>query len=163
MWEIYQREGRGLAITTTWADLTTSLATERKILGGRVNYVDYTSTFIPEGDSLSPFMHKRKSFLHEQEVRLIAKTGIGGDVYRGASGGEDAREGSGQWVLTRSVKEEPAVIAVPVDLQRLIRSVYVAPKALDWFGDLIEKIVRRYGLDVNVVRSDLYTDPSKLV
>jgi hypothetical protein len=44
MWDIYQREGRGVAVKTTWANLIASIGSDRSIFGGRVNYVDYMST-----------------------------------------------------------------------------------------------------------------------
>lgn len=78
MWEVYQREGRGVAIQTTWEALTSSLNSERSIYGARVTYADYTKTFIPERNLFDAFIHKRHYFSHEQEVRLIMGTGLTG-------------------------------------------------------------------------------------
>lgn len=128
MWEIYQREGRGVAICTTWADLTASITADRWVFGGRITYADYRSTFIPEGDSFSPFMYKRKSFEHENEVRLLALPRS-----PGKSNGTEF-----QWVKVGSRRPEGTVLPVAVDLRRLINSVYIAPHtapgSVSWWG-----------------------------
>ena len=36
-----------------------------------VKYIDYDTEFIDSGNFLGPFVHKRKSFAHEQEVRAL--------------------------------------------------------------------------------------------
>lgn len=146
MWEIYQREGRGVAIKTTWGDLTASLGSERRILGGRIKYADYKTTFIPEGITFEAFMHKRLSYAHEKEVRLIMMTGL--------SMPHPTEENT-----VISLGPEPPVIPIPVDLRRLIQEVYVAPDAPGWIGDLIDKLVKRFGYDFDVRQSDLATDP----
>ena len=38
---------------------------------GRVSYVDYNTTIIPEGNAFFAYLHKRQSFEHEREVRAI--------------------------------------------------------------------------------------------
>lgn len=146
MWDIYQREGRGVAVKTTWANLIASIGSDRSIFGGRVNYVDYRTTFIPEGNFFDRFMHKRLSFSHEREVRLIMMTG--------RSTPHPTEENT-----TIPLGPEPPVIPIPVDLKRLIQAVHVAPDAPDWVGDLIQKVCRRYGHVFSVLHSDLASDP----
>lgn len=146
MWELYQREGRGVAIRTTWDDLTASLGSDRAILGGRIAYVDYKSTFIPEGNSYAAFMHKRQSFSHEKEVRLL--------MMSGTSGPHPTEAGT-----SIDTGPEGPVIPIPVDITRLIGAIYIAPDAPAWFGDLVRKVVRRYGHDFDVRQSDLNSDP----
>jgi hypothetical protein len=98
MWEIYQRDGRGVAICTTWVELMTSSTAERKIYGGRITYADYESTFIPEGNHFSAFMYKRQSFGHEREVRLLFQ------LVRSASS-------SACWAVMSSSVTVPCVLA----------------------------------------------------
>ncbi|GKV71168.1 DUF2971 domain-containing protein [Pseudarthrobacter sp. NCCP-2145] len=146
MWDIYQREGRGVAVRTTWKSLVASIGSDRSIFGGRVNYVDYRTTFIPEGNFFDRFMHKRLSFAHEREVRLIMMTG--------RSIPHPTEEHS-----AISLGPEPPVIPIPVDLKKLIQAVHVAPDAPDWVSDLIHKVCKRYGHGFGVRHSDLASDP----
>jgi hypothetical protein len=45
---------------------------------------------------------------------------------------------------------------VPVDLDALIESVFIAPLAHDWHKSLIEQIMDKYGLKKPVHKSKLY-------
>jgi len=146
MWDIYQHEGRGVALRTDWASLTTSIGSDRTIFGARIKYADYHSTFIPEGNAFDAFMHKRLSFAHEREVRLIMMTGL--------SAPHPTEENSAIFL-----GPEPPVIPIPVDLEKLIHGIYVAPGSPRWIADLIEKLVKRYGYAFDVCHSDLATDP----
>jgi hypothetical protein len=135
MWEIYQREGRGVAIQSTWGALTGSLMSERLIYGGKVIYADYGRTLIPEGNTFDAFMHKRKSYAHEQEVRLLTLTGGG------------------------APRPEPRVVPIPVDLGHLVSAVYVAPDAAQWLVSVVQHVTRQYGRDFPVMQSDLAQEP----
>lgn len=134
MWDIYQREGRGVAIRSTWGALTSSISAESDVFGARIKYVDYSKTFIPERNAFDAFLHKRESFSHEREVRLIMMTGP-------------------------QPHPEPPVIPVAVDLSKLVHDVFVAPNAPQWIGDVVEKVTARYGYGFTVRQSDLAKDP----
>lgn len=148
MWEIYQREGRGVAIRTTWASLTGSLTGERPVLGGRVKYIDYTSEYIPVGNVLEPFMHKRLSYRHEQEVRLL--------VMSGKSGPTRTEHGV---TFSNYLGPEDPVIPVAVDLSTMVEEVYVAPDAPGWVADVVAGVSERYGFKFRISHSDLASDP----
>jgi hypothetical protein len=137
MWDIYQREGRGVAVRSTWGLLTRSITTERHVFGGKVTYADYQKTFIPEDNIFGSFMYKRLSYSHEREVRFAMLTGVNGP----------------------DLRPEPEVIPVSVDLSRLVQAVYVAPDAPAWTQSVIEDATRRYGYAFDVRHSDLATDP----
>lgn len=136
MWEIYQREGRGVAVQSTWGALTSNLQGEREIFGGRVKYVDYATSYLGDGNGFDAFMHKRLSFAHEREARLIA---LVPDIV--------------------TVGVAPSVVAVPVDISAMIENVYVAPGAPGWVFEVIAEATRRHGLDLPVVQSSLDQDP----
>jgi hypothetical protein len=57
-------------------------------------------------------MHKRRAFKHEEEVRFVKVLGGRG-------------------------RHKPDGLDVPVDLDRLVRGIYIDPHAPEWF----EKIV----------------------
>ncbi|MEW1952050.1 DUF2971 domain-containing protein [Terrabacter sp. NPDC080008] len=144
MWHLYQREGRGVAVVTDWASLTKSITSDRTIFGGRIKYIDYDTTLISEGNVLNAFMFKRESYAHEREVRLIAMTGIHGQVsHEGVAG----------------VIPEGPVVPVDVNLSVMIKEVRVAPDAPDWIHGVVQDVTRRYGFDFRVSQSDLARDP----
>lgn len=147
MWMIYQQEGRGVAVQSTWHRLTTSLRTDRSVHGGRVKYIDYNRTFISEGNAVEAYMHKRESFAHEKEVRLMM-------VLTGRSAPDPAHPKQ-----AIDLGPEAPVIPIPVDLTELVEQVLIAPDAPVWFADLIAQVVTRYGLEVPVRQSDLARDP----
>ena len=50
-------------------------------------------------------------------------------------------------------------ISVPVDLQKLIQNIYVAPTSPKWFVELVKSITRKYGLNKPVLQSALDSKP----
>ncbi len=97
---------------------------------------------MPEGNSFYPFMHKRKSFAHENEVRVIhqkyptSKKGI-------LFGKQNDKDG----------------ISVNVNLTLLIDKVYVAPTASTWYRNLLEEVLKKYVIDKKVELSNLDEKP----
>ena len=102
MWDIYQREGRGVAVRSTWGDLTASLTGTRDVYGGYIRYIDYETTLVEEYNGFNAFMYKRRSFEHEREARLIIQGGSQSEVVRRSD---------------RAVpKDEGPVLKIPADL-----------------------------------------------
>ena len=133
MWKLYMKSEEGIAVETMTPRFISALAgTDRSIHLGKVRYIDYDNHMKTLGrvESLELVLHKRKNFSHEREVRAFFVD-------------DRARAG----------------VQVPVDLQVLIRAVWIAPKAPPWIGTLVEKMLRRYGVDVRVARSRLATPP----
>jgi hypothetical protein len=143
MWGLYQRDGRGLAVRSTFERLTKSMQSDLFIYAGVVEYIDYESVAIPETNGYAPYMHKRMSFEHEHEVRAVIQ------------------DMSSAYEIYGNKKDVPLVpgLLIPVDLEQLVESVYVAPEAEEWFAKLVEKLVRRYGREWPVRYSDLSRDP----
>ena len=110
---------------------------------GRVNYVDYDTTFIPENDTAAPFLHKRKSFEHEREVRAIIQKHnvIGGEII---VGGPDI---------------DKIGTYYEVDISTLVNEVIVPPYAEDWFLELVQTTAETFGLQSPVTKSSLATPP----
>ena len=71
MWRLYCGACGGIAIQTTYDKLVKSIASEFETYLGIVNYVDYTTATFQSGNAYWPVMHKRISFVHENEVRLV--------------------------------------------------------------------------------------------
>jgi hypothetical protein len=70
MWKLYLRD-HGVAIQTTFQALTASLASEEDGYVGLVKYIDFQTALIPENNAFWPFVHKRRSFDFEHEVRAV--------------------------------------------------------------------------------------------
>jgi len=98
---------------------------------------------VPSDNLLVRFLHKRKSFEHEREVRALIHrmpaSGLVGDVTR------------------ERIPE--AGLYVPVNLDTLVERVLVSPLSKDWIVELVGSVTAKYRLSVEVVRSDLYDGP----
>ena len=144
MWRLYSAWDRGIAIRTTVKGLTSSLTCAEDIYIGAVKYIDYGSTQeIDRSNIFSPYLTKRKSFEYEQEVRAITMNAGPDDADRLGT--------SAEWIETG--------IYYSVDLDVLVDEVLVAPQSEDWFVDLVQAVVKKYGLDAAVTRSALAGQP----
>lgn len=142
MWKLYLKSDEGIAIQSTYSKLKKSLIDDEKVFLGKVKYIDYDKEFIDAGNILGPFVHKRKSFEHEQEVRAVVSKWPTGD------GGIDfTQETIGHGLEIR------------VDIETLIERIYVAPSAPAWFADLVSAAITRYGYKFEVVHSKLNESP----
>ena len=143
MWKLYSGIEDGIAIKTDFQSLSESLQGSHPVAIGKVIYVDYDVTFIDEMNTLIPFVHKRKSFEHESEVRaliVVATSGIVGSIIG---------------------KPAPYEIGTyhEVDTSMLIKEVVVSPLAEEWFVELVQTTARTFGLSVLVRQSSLADRP----
>jgi hypothetical protein len=157
LWGRYVRAEHGLAVRTTFSRLTRSMGeplppiddrTEKErgvdaaVYVGRVFYVDYDTAAWPQGNLFWPFVHKRLSFAHEQEVRaVISDFPIGPDGHLDCS------------------MVGPVSRLVEVDLSQLIEAIFVSPIAPEWFADLVRRVCARYGVVAPVWQSALSAAP----
>ena len=140
MWRVYAPAGQGVAVRSTYSRLISSLTCPESVFVGTVRYVDPTKEWIPEGNLMWPFLHKRRSFEYERELRAIRSGFPSGGLSLDA--------------------ESPAGHALDVDLSVLLEAVYVAPAQPTWFRDAVRQVVERFGPgDVEVRQSDLDSDP----
>jgi hypothetical protein len=152
MWRLYARTNETIAVQSPYSKLCACLPAEldlghRKRLDavyvGEVQYVDYESDKLPEGNMFHLFTHKRKSFEHERELRAVIwdTSQVGGPIDVTATNPNTG-------------------LPVKVSLDDLIEAVYVAPTAPPWFRDLVEAVSGKYDLtDKPIVRSSLDADP----
>ena len=145
MWSLYA--GKGIALRTTYNRLVSSLDREVKFYAGVVRYVDFEETVFQDDNVYWPFVHKRRSFEHEQELRVLTRT-WGSDEYTMPDGRP----------LADITYVPPAIRPVPVNLQQLLTGVSVAPTAEAWFAALVAAVLSRYGLSqIPSRQSDLYS------
>jgi hypothetical protein len=149
MWKLYLKSGEGVAICTTFDRLTKSFVGNEPIYVGRINYIDYDTDVMREGYSFSSFLHKRKSFEHEKEIRaLLWKPPV-----------SYTNEGIPDGTFDTSLETINGGVSVPVDLDILIDQLYVAPNAPKWFYDLVISVTRRYDIAKTISWSDLDKAP----
>ena len=99
--------------------------------GFEVGCVNYISYAIPLGIDNIPIWYKRTAFQHEKEVRAIFR-----DPGNNAAG-----------------------LMISMDLNILIEKVYISPSAAGWFANLVESVLKKYGLDKKVEHSKLDEKP----
>jgi hypothetical protein len=122
MWRLYCPNDGGVAIQTTYRKLVASIEDDPFCYIGSVTYIDYESQGFPLNNAFHPVMHKRASFAHEQEVRLV-------------------KSFSEYWGL--GAPESPAGITVGWSPEATVDAVYVNPYAPEFYHDVVRSIVRR--------------------
>ena len=135
MWKLYLKSNEGIAIRSTFNSLRTSFDdVTHDIYIGVVKYVDYEKDWIPEGNSLDPFVHKRRSFEHERELRVVMQE------------------------MEGNISKPPTYehgIYVPVNLDKLVDEIHLAPTCPEWLFELVKSVTKKYGLNKPVVQSAL--------
>lgn len=130
MWRLYCGAEEGVAIRTTYEKLRISLSGQEMYIG-LVSYKDYEKEgypliqidpeWPPEDVDYYPFMHKRKAFEHEREVRVIKKVDA-------TVNGESAEGVRLAWN----------------DLENLIERIYVNPYAGAGYFDAVKVVVIKF-------------------
>lgn len=153
LWDLYA--DRGIAIQSTFSRLKDSLAVYdlEPINFGIVQYIDYQTQWLPEGNLYYPYIHKRKSFEHEKELRAV--------ILRLWRSQDDEEEGEASRVTLRRLPLDHQLsgIPVPVDVDILVEALFVHPQTPDWFRDVIGSVTERFGLLREIQRSGLRDDP----
>ena len=142
MWSLYARDLDGVAIKTDFLSLSKSLLGDEDLFIGKVNYVDYDQTFIPENSTMAPFLYKRRSFEHEKEVRAMMQQ-------------IPSRDGATD--MSQDICDEGKYYEA--DLSELVHEVVVSPFAGRWFRDLVQSVADRYELFAPVKESPLSNSP----
>ena len=142
MWKLYTKTNEAVCIQSTYKLLREALPSLFRI--SKVRYVDFNSDWVPESHPLAPFVFKRKSFEHEQELRALIDIEEADERLYNFLGLETAEFG----------------LYKRISVQKLIENIFVAPESPDWFLTLVERACRTYNLkDVPVIRSSLETEP----
>lgn len=130
MWMLYSKDiTNAIAIRTTYRKLYLALNKDPDIDIGRVNYIDFNKNFSATN---STQWYKRQSFAHEKEVRAVLISPSHRDLF-----GVDLR----------------------VDLDLLIDKIYISPYADNWFVELVKDICNKYGINKEILYSDLSKKP----
>lgn len=149
MWRLYLRSNEGVAIKSTFQRLRDCFCDEeREIYIGLVDYVDYEHYEWPVNNYFYPFLHKRKSFEYEKELRAII-----GEFSRV----KEVEIRPGVKIHTTNPSRPPFRngIYAEVDLTILIEEILIAPTSPKWLFELAQSAVRKYGLDKKLKHSVL--------
>ena len=154
-WNLYAPPSGGVAIRSSLQRLADCFdagnSSERSpdpLYLGMVSYLDFEKDLIPESDLLYPFVHKRRSFEFESELRAVIPHFPETDDPDGRVGSYELQE-----------NRPPAGLTVPVDLFWLIEAIYVSPFAPSWFFELVSSVVDQYGCGGEVIQSSLSDAP----
>ena len=142
MWKLYLKSDEGIAISSTWRKLKTSIIDNEAVIGGEVNYIDYESYSKLDPDSIfSQFFCKRISFSYEQEIRLIVSKSV-------------------EFLVDNTAAPIPAEgLKIKVALHDLIESIYVAPKTPEWIQRLVENVTKKYTYGFPIINSKIDDTP----
>ena len=149
MWNLYLKSNEGVAIQTTFENIKECFnQINENIYIGTVRYIDYDSDIFSSDKSfafnfLRAFLHKRKSYSHENEYRAIIWD-----------------NGSSELKMLAS---NESGIYIPVDLNILIEKIIVIPDSEEWFIELVTEMMVIYKLNKEVVRSVLDEKPPKFI
>lgn len=134
MWSLYARNSDGIAILSTFNMLKNAFEDndDYNIYIGVVEYIDFAKSHIPVDHFFRPYLTKRKSFEHEKELRAI----ISFDTDNNIDG-----------------------INVSINLEKLIKSIYIAPTAERWVVELLRSIINKSGINKPIHQSPLYDSP----
>ena len=163
MWKLYGTESGSVALQSTYGKLQDVLpsrivyregrpsgaAMMSAIFLGMVQYRDYGSDVdcVPSGNLLYPFLSKRKELQHERELRAFAL--FTEPLLLDRPDGERLAD----------LESMPTGLDAEVDIDRLVETVRVQPGTPAWARRSVEKLIRKYGWDVDVVASDIDTSP----
>lgn len=143
LWRLYGENNQGIAIQSTFERLKICFSSEAhdSVFIGKVKYIDYTKDSFPQNNYFYPYVHKRKSFEHEQELRAIIMKYPDTSMFQT----EDFLFKMGEYVYA--------------NLDTLIERVYIAPTAQLWFKELVKSIMEKYEVKLTLLQSNLDADP----
>jgi len=141
MWRLYVGDGNGLAIESSYERLVGALGGDESVYVGMVNYANWRTEIIPEGNAFMPYLYKRAGFKYEQELRAVVQ-----------------RMPVTDKGIDYSLPSVPG-LSIPADVNSLIARVRLSPFAEHWYQQVVESVIDKYGYKLEVVQSDLSGKP----
>lgn len=153
MWELYDDRGKEVAIKTSVGNLREAIDMSDDMVMGSVKYKHYK-----KGGDLFPitrnsaFFHKRLSFKHEKEFRVVK-----------SEFNLPERAGMEEGLRDLVVTKGGAGRGIQVGVDDLIDEIVISPVVGGWMNKLVPKVLKTYEIE-NVVISDskLGNDPFSL-
>lgn len=138
-WKIYCKKNDSVVIKTTYGKLKKFASSKFDIIG-KVKYLDYNTENLELFSPLTPFMHKRKAFDFESEVRIATLY----NVY------ED-----------KDISLFPYYCVINIPIEKLIDKIIVHPTADKDYIDFVKRSVEDYSsyLATLVQQSEMIETP----
>jgi hypothetical protein len=152
MWEMYSRRDEGIAVQSRYWRLRDCFSIHHPghdVNIGVVRYIDYERENVPEWNTNIRYLHKRKSFAFEHELRAMTAEPVP----------------VGVTVISADVFPDKPGTYIRINLQTLIEAIYVAPASPGWFKELVTSMARQmearytFGREVPIIQSDLNARP----
>lgn len=133
MWKIYS-ESFGVCIQSTFHDLYSCFDDEewsfynkrKKIYIGEVNYIDWEKEIIPKDNMFWPYIHKKKEFTYEQELRCIVSC------------------------------RDLTYLKIRINTEKLIHKIYINPFTPPWFEKVVINLCQQYNVPSHkIIQSSL--------
>lgn len=124
MWRLYCPSSEGVALQTTYSRLAQSVRHDPNCLIGLVKYIDPRTESFSAWNAYHRAMHKRASFEHEKEVRLVKRH----SEHLGGGGAP------------------PRFMRVAWEAEAHTERLFVHPYAAPWFIDVVRDAVGRYSV-----------------
>lgn len=160
MWKSYSPDKGGISIQSTYQKLSNSFnSTVDKIYIGTVKYEDFSKVWIPENNSFTPFLLKRKSFECESELRSITTLPVDKDYSKmnTTTTKHTTYTSYDSKINYNGVGEHGKFVKVNVDT--LIEKIYIHPFAPREFEEDVRSLIKKLApsLSSKIIKSKLYT------
>ena len=130
LWRLYcPPPSVGVAVHASFGSLNVSLGDDPAVAIGRVKYIDFRKEFAGPNDAI---FRKRHSLSHEREVRAV---------------------------ISSRENDDALGIHRPVDLNLLIHQIVISPFASGWFEALLKETMAKFGVEIEVITSELMLEP----
>jgi len=146
MWKLYAQTNEAVTIQSTYSLLHSLLPKNTYV--GIVKYINYQTEWLPEGNALYPYVHKRKSFDHEQELRAVITN----------SPTKTSTDGKSK--SFNYIPNPESGRLIPIDIPALVQNIYVAPTSPRWFRQLVKSVIAKYGLSIPISESTIDLKPT---
>lgn len=146
MWKLHLVSNKRVAIQSTFKRLAKSFDSyTQDVFIGQVKYIDYETEYLPEDNVFYPFLHKRRSFEHEHELRAMISSFPSKNLIEFFNDLSKKAFADGEYV--------------DVNLDILVEKIFVSPASPKWFSELVRSIVSKYSLLKEVTQSSLDSSP----
>lgn len=152
MWELYGNLAQGIAMQTDFELINKYVnIQDRKIIWGKVKYINFSDEPIYASDGLNLCFYKRRSFAHESEIR--------GVIFESPPhpSGEGVSEITKHLGLDYAAANDKSGVYAEIDLSVVVKNIYVSPKSPDWFVEIVKEFSEKMGYKFNIKKSNLYS------
>lgn len=138
LWKIYSEMNKGIMVTSQIDKLINSLKNNLTddIQISEIKYIDFETEMIPDGNLNYQIIHKHKAYSYEDELRLIYKV-------------PEVKRIDFDW----KKEDNNSGINIKLDLNILIDDIVLSPYSPEWFTELVQDLMLKYGLNKQIRKS----------